>query len=94
MKVNLKNASGALVSTPIGFSWTFVFFGCLVPFFRGSLKWCAIVFLAEICTLGIAHIVFWFIFNKLYIKDLLKQGFTPADDYSKTILSQKGLYIS
>ncbi len=93
MKVNLKNSTGALVSAPVGFSWTSFFFGWLVPLFRGSFKWAVIQLIAAIVTCGISWIVFCFIFNKIWLKELLAKGLTPADDYSKTILMQKGLFV-
>lgn len=39
MVVNLKNDAGVMRKAPVGFSWTMLFFGPLVPLFRGDLKW-------------------------------------------------------
>ncbi len=93
MKINLKNTNGALISAPTGFSWTTFFFGFFVPIFRGSAKWFAIMLVLQILSLGFANLVFCFIFNKIWIKELLEKGYIPADDYSKSYLQQKGLFV-
>ncbi len=46
MVVNLINDAGVMRKTPIGFSWTMLFFGPLVPLFRGDLKWTILCLLA------------------------------------------------
>ncbi len=60
---------------PIGFSWTMLFFGSLVPLYRGDYKWAIITFLAALITYGFSWFVFPFFYNKLYLKDLVKQGY-------------------
>jgi len=92
MYVRLKHKdSGMIKEVPLGFSWTALFFGALVPLFRGDLKWFAIFMLASILTLGLAWIAVPFIYNKIYVKELLQKGFKPADEYSERILQQKGI---
>lgn len=92
--INLKNSIGLVKQCPTGFSWTMLFFGGFVPLLRGDLKWFAITFICAICTAGLAWLVFPFIYNKIYIKGLLTQGFQPADDFSKATLQQMGVYIA
>lgn len=60
---------------PVGFSWTTLFFGFFVPLLRKDLKWFAIMLIAQIFTLGISVLVFPFIYNKLYIKSLISEGY-------------------
>jgi hypothetical protein len=71
--------TGETKEAPVGFSWTMLFFGVFVPLFRGDFKWALITFLAAIVTFGISWFVFPFIYNKLYIKDLLSKGFKVKD---------------
>lgn len=73
--------TGSMKEAPVGFSWTVFFFGFFPPIFRGDWKWGIIMFILTILTLGISNIVFMFIYNKLYIKDLIGSGFK-----AKTIL--------
>ena len=60
---------------PVGFSWTTLLLGIFVPIYRGDCKWAIIMFLAALITFSISWIVFPFIYNKLYIKELIKKGF-------------------
>lgn len=91
MKVNLKHKdTGSLTQTKLGFSWTTFFFGFFPALFRGDWKWALIQFILVCVTWGISSIIFCFIYNKLYIKDLLEKGYIPADTTSKIALTNKG----
>ncbi len=100
MHVTLTNDYlGSVKQVKVGYSWTTLFFGFLPALFRGDFKWFAIIALLEIfCgsfTLGIGvgliTIIFSFIYNGLYIKDLLRQGYKPASSADADILRAKGL---
>jgi hypothetical protein len=67
--------TGAIKEAPVGFSWTVFFFGFFPPLFRGDWKWAVIMFIIAMFTFGISGFVFMFIYNKLYIKDLIGSGF-------------------
>lgn len=60
---------------PIGFSWTVLFFGFFPPVFRGDWKWFIVMLLLHMVTVGISSLVLSFFYNKLHIKDLLKDGY-------------------
>ncbi len=60
---------------PVGFSWTVLFFGGLVPLFRGDWGYFFIMLVAGIVTLGISGIIFAFIYNRIYLQSSLKKGF-------------------
>jgi len=47
------------------------------------------MFLLAMFTFGLSWLIFPFIYNRIYIKKLLKKGFYPADDESKDILVAK-----
>lgn len=95
MKKVLKHESGLIKEVKIGFSWTTLFFGLFVPLIRGDLKWALIMFgialLAGIPTSGIgsliSNLVFAFIYNKLYVRDLLEKGYRPQNEEDVAIIS-------
>jgi len=94
MLVNLENDVGVIKKVPVGFSWTMLLFGPLVPLFRGDLKWMVLFLLAVVFTLplyGIGWVILPFIYNKRYILNLLERGYKPADEESRTILVSKGI---
>ena len=75
MKRTMKNESGQVKIVKEGFSWTMLFFGIFVPLYRGDWKWFLIILIANIFTYGWASVVFAFIYNKIYINDLLEKGY-------------------
>lgn len=99
MKVNLKNNAGVVKNVKVGFSWTTFFFGFFPALFRGDLKWAIIMFIVAAAigsfTFGlgglVADIVFAFIYNKLYIKELLEKQYFPADEQSEQLLHNAGV---
>ena len=93
MKLNLKNQFGAIKTVKLGFSWTMLFFGFFVPLFRGDWKWAILSFLLPFVTACTSLFILPFLYNKMYIKDLIVKGWTPADDTSANILKAKGLYL-
>ncbi|GMX66654.1 hypothetical protein Elgi_59260 [Paenibacillus elgii] len=76
MKINLRNQVGIVKERKVGFSWTTLFFGFFPVLFRGDWKWAIIQFVAAGCT--------------LHINDLLKNGYEPSDENSRTVLVSKG----
>lgn len=90
-EVNLRK--GSLVTKGVvGFSWTTFFFGFFVPLFRGDWKWFFIMLVAGILTAGLSNIVFCFIYNKIYTRDLLEsKGYEAADDFSTELLAKAEL---
>ena len=75
MKRTMKNEIGQVKVVKEGFSWTMLFFGIFVPLYRGDWKWFLIILIANIFTYGWASVVFAFIYNKIYINDLLEKGY-------------------
>ena len=67
--------SGLMREAPVGYSWTTLFFSFLPAIFRSDWKWAIIMLIIQICSLGLGSIVFSFIYNKLYIRDLIGNGF-------------------
>lgn len=83
--------TGQYKTAPLGFSWTTLFFGCFPALLRSDWKWGAIQFVLAVVTSGISWLVMPFIYNKMYIKDLLNKGFVPTDENQCTYLVAKGI---
>ena len=73
--LTLKNDNGVTKTVKVGFSWTMLFFGVFVPLVRGDWKWLLISILAVPFTFGIYWLVFPFFYNKVYLNDLLNNGY-------------------
>ena len=70
--------TGALKQAPVGFSWTTLLFGFFPALFRGHLMGALIMFLLGFATFGLSGLVFAFIYNKMYVRHLLGEGFKVA----------------
>ncbi|MGL5189100.1 MAG: HrgC protein [Cetobacterium sp.] len=90
MIVRFKNNIGMVKQSKVGFSWTTFFFGFFPALFRGDFKYFLIQLLLAPLTLGFSSLVFMFIYNKLYIKDLLANGYEPYGESDKDILIMNG----
>lgn len=84
-------ASGMIKEAKIGFSWTNFLFGSFCPLFRGDWKWFIVQMIVFPVSFGISRIIFSFIYNKIYVKDLLERGYYPADDKSELLLKRKNI---
>jgi hypothetical protein len=71
----LNPQTGQMRQAPVGFSWTVLFFSWFPPMFRSDWKWTLIMLLCALLTWGLSGLVFMFIYNKLYIKELLNNGY-------------------
>lgn len=102
MKITLKNPAGLTKSVKVGFSWTTFFFGFLPALFRGDLKWAIIMFIIEAVlgsfTLGIGSfitgLIFSFVYNKIYIKELIEKGYAPANEEARMTLEEKQILVA
>lgn len=90
VEINLKKGDLAKRGV-VGFSWTTLFFGFLVPLFRGDWIWLIVMLLLGLVSCGIANIILAFLYNKFYTTKLLEEGWEPADDFSRNILISKGI---
>lgn len=99
MKVNLENQQGVTKKVKVGFSWTTFFFGFIPALIRGDLKWAVIMLILAgavgAFTIGfgawIPGIIFSFVYNKVYIKELLEKDYAPASEADKEILVSRGI---
>lgn len=84
-----NNNTEEVKSAPVGFSWTAFFFSFIPMLCRSDWKWAVIVVVIYIVSYGVVSqfaprpegvafwsgLVFGFIYNKLYIKDLVSKGY-------------------
>lgn len=91
MKITLVHPETRQVKlAKIGFSWTVLCFNFFPPLFRGDWKWGAIMFGCTILTGNISALVFMFIYNKLYINELLSKGYQANNEISRQLLINYG----
>jgi uncharacterized membrane protein (DUF485 family) len=102
MFVTLKNPTTQQVRrAKIGFSWTTFFFGFFPALFRSDWKWALIIAVLQIVTgtftfgfsVGIISIIFSFIYNKLYINDLIANGYEPASSTDADLMRMNGFAV-
>lgn len=82
---------GTTRTAPVGFSWTLLLLGPIVGLFRKDLLWTFIMLLVFAATSGISLIIFPFLYNRLYIKRLLKKGYkvTSTESADLDLLKKK-----
>jgi len=94
MEIILRNEQGVVKYTKLGFSWTTLLFGFFPALFRGDLKWAATMFLAASVTYGLTLLIFPFIYNRIYIKELIDNGYEAVGGNSQKVLTEKGLLLN
>lgn len=77
--------TGIQKKAPIGFSWTTLFFGFFPAVFRSDWKNAILMFVLSFLTMGLAGLVFCFIYNKRYALGLIEQGYEIADGGKLTV---------
>ena len=83
-KVMMKNDATGLTKKGFhGFSWTYLFFGWLVPIVRGEIGIGALHLVIAAVTMGISQIIFCFLYNKQYTQRLIEKGYRFADTPEK-----------
>jgi hypothetical protein len=88
MKLLMENPNtGIIKKAPVGFSWTTLFFSFFPALFRLDLKWFIIQFVLSWSV--ISGIVIAFIYNKIYIQNLLEKGFKVKDVKGGTLEDAK-----
>jgi hypothetical protein len=96
-----QSTSGLIKKGRVGFSWTTLIFGALVPLVRGDLKWFIIMLLLALLiglpTLGIGAfivgVIFAFVYNRKHIESLLEKGYVPSDEHTANQIRAAGITI-
>ena len=102
MKISLSNNEGVIKEVKLGFSWTTLFFGIFPALLRKDFKW-AMIMLGISITINlflfglgalITGVLFAFIYNKIYIKNLLTNGYRPVYAAGHELLIKEQLLAS
>jgi hypothetical protein len=96
----LQHPSGLVKEVKVGFSWTTFFSGFFPAFFRGDFKWglsqLVLALVVGTATVGygtgLVSLVFSFIYNKIYINELIEKGYRPIDTSFQQALKQRGIH--
>ena len=76
-----------------GFSWTYLFFGWLVPVFRGELGIGALHLLFTLVTGGLWQLIVCFLYNGQYMTRMLTNGWVLADGPDRNAQAARTLGI-
>jgi hypothetical protein len=78
--IKLKHKeSGVGKTARLGWSWTYLYFGFLVPIFRGEIGIGVLHFVITFFTFGLFQIILSFLYNKQQITRLLTSGWILND---------------
>jgi hypothetical protein len=66
--------SGLVKKGYLGFSWSYLFFGWLVPIYRGELAMGLLHLVITLFSAGLSQLIFPFIYNRQYMTRLLLAG--------------------
>lgn len=92
--VMIKHSQSGLVKTgKYGISWTYLFFGWLVPLFRGELRVALLQLIFTFLTWGIWQLVNAFLYNKQYMTRLLTAGWELSDTDERNMAAKQSLQI-
>lgn len=91
-KLYLTNPrTGMMREAPVGFSWTVLFFGFFPALFRKDWSGFLIILLCSFVTMGFSNLVFMFIYNKMYLKGLIKDGYEVKNGSADAVWIQQRL---
>lgn len=86
-----KNKYGQFKTAKVGFNFPLLLFGMFYTIYKKDLKWTGIFLLTALgayifAPLAILSFVYPFFYNKLYIKELLKQGYYPVENCHEKLI--------
>jgi hypothetical protein len=85
--------SGMMKNGYYGFSWTYFFWGWLVPIIRGEIGIGALHLLFTIFTLGFWQLIVCFLYNKQYMTRMLTAGWSLSGNEAETREAKVALMI-
>lgn len=92
MKLLLKHSeTNQVKKVKIGFSWTTLFFGPLVPLFRLDFLYLFIMLITTFLFKLFSNFIFAFTYNKIYLSTLVKKSYKPCQEKGYNFLLESGL---
>jgi hypothetical protein len=91
----LHAQSGMIKTGYVGFSWTYLFFGCFVPLVRGEIGIAVLHLIISIFTFGFWQLFWCFFYNRQYMQRQLTTGWQldPDQDYDDLVIAKAALGI-
>ena len=86
--------SGIVKSGYVGFCWTYLLFGWIVPVFRGEIGIGALHLLLTLITFGLFQIIMPFLYNKQFMVRHLTNGYELSDEESVNLMAKQRLNIT
>ena len=85
--------SGIVKSGYVGFCWTYLLFGWIVPVFRGEIGIGALHLLLTLITFGLFQIIMPFLYNKQFMVRHLTNGYELSDEDAVNLMAKQRLGI-
>ena len=90
--VPIRHRESSMMKTGLyGFSWTYLFFGWLVPVFRGELGVGALHLLFSVVTFGLWQFIACFLYNKQYMTRMITNGWELAGSEEENLKARAAL---
>ena len=94
-RVLIKHTQSSIVKSGyIGYCWTYLFFGWIVPIFRGEIGISALHLLFTLITVGLFQFVMSFLYNKQFMIRHLTNGYELSDEETVNLMARKRLGIA
>lgn len=86
-------SSGMYKKGYYGFSWTYLFFGPLVPFIRGEILIACLHLVFTIFTGGLWQLVYAFFYNKHFMRRHFAEGWVLDDSDLNSLIAAQSLGV-
>ena len=94
-RVLIKHTQSSIVKIGyVGFCWTYLLFGWIVPVFRGEIGIGALHLLLTLCTFGLFQIIMPFLYNKQFMVRQLTNGYELSNEESVNLMAKQRLGIA
>jgi hypothetical protein len=90
----VHTGSGLLENGYYGYSWTYFFFGFLVPIFRGEIGIGLLHLVFSVLTGGLFQIIMSYLYNKQYTQRQILAGWEIRDRASLGVQARRRLAIA
>ena len=78
----------------VGYCWTYLIFGWIVPIFRGEIGIGALHLLLTLISFGLFQIIMPFLYNKQFMTRHLTNGYELNDEESVNLIAKEKLGIA